>query len=61
MGPMIGGVVSSEVLVAQQWYGVKSLVLPDLKLEPKLTHLSAMRTPYLLLPNSFIHAYETKE
>jgi hypothetical protein len=35
-------------------YGVKSLVLPDLKLEePKLTHLSAM-TPYLMLPSIFI-------
>jgi hypothetical protein len=53
MGPMIGVMVSSEVLMAHQWYGDKSLVLPDLKLESKLTHLSVM-TPYLLLPNRFI-------
>jgi hypothetical protein len=56
--------LSHEVLKAHQFqvmthfellgYGVKSLLaLPDLKLEPKLTHLSAM-TPYLLLPSSFI-------
>jgi hypothetical protein len=55
MGPMICVMVPSEILMAHQWYGVKCLVLSDLKKleEPKLTHLSVM-TSYLLLPNSFI-------
>jgi hypothetical protein len=51
---MIGVMVSHDVLMAHQWYGVKNLVLPDLKLEePKLTHISAM-TQNLLMPNSSI-------
>jgi hypothetical protein len=46
MAPMIGVMVSKDILMAYQCQA-------DLKPEPKLTLFTAM-TPYLLLPDSFM-------
>jgi hypothetical protein len=62
MGPMIGVMVSQEMLMAHQcqamahfelWVVSKSSDQETKNPEPKLTLFSAM-TPYQLLPNSFI-------